>query len=232
MARRSRPGDPRRAVAYLRVSTEDQRLGLDAQRAGIEAWSLRQGVQVTAWYVDAGVSGGSEVGERPALLAALGELRAVGAGVLVVAKRDRVARDVAVAIMIERAVAAAGAALVSADGVGNGAEPADQFMRTIIDAASAYERALIRGRTKAALAAKKAAGFRAGEVPYGFGAGPAGELVVDEGEQAAIATVRELRAAGLSMRAIVVECERRGIVSRAAKPLGLTQVGRIVRAAS
>jgi DNA invertase Pin-like site-specific DNA recombinase len=38
----------------------------------------------------------------------------------------------------------------------------------IMDAAAAYERALIRARTKAALAAKRARGERSGEVPYGF----------------------------------------------------------------
>jgi hypothetical protein len=51
---------------------------------------------------------------------ALGELRALGAGVLVVAKRDRLARDVYVAATIERAVASGGARVVSADGTANG----------------------------------------------------------------------------------------------------------------
>ena len=38
--------DQSRAVAYLRVSTEDQALGPEAQRAAIEVWAARQGVQV------------------------------------------------------------------------------------------------------------------------------------------------------------------------------------------
>lgn len=232
MARRSRPGDPRTAVAYLRVSTDDQRLGLDAQRATIEGWAQREGVSVVAWHVDAGVSGGSELDERPGLVAALGGLRAARAGVLVIAKRDRIARDVAIALMVERAVVSSGAVLTSADGVGNGSEPADQFMRTILDAAAAYERSLIRARTKAALRAKRASGFRAGNVPFGFTADADGKLVPHEGEQAIVATVLELRAAGLSLRAIVAECARAGLVSRSGKPLGITQVGRITRAAS
>lgn len=232
MARRSRPGDPRTAVAYLRVSTDDQRLGLDAQRATIEAWAQREGVSVVAWHVDAGVSGGSELDERAGLVAALGGLRAARAGVLVVGKRDRIARDVAIALMVERAVVSAGATLVSADGIGNGSEPADQFMRTILDAAAAYERSLIRARTKAALRAKRASGYRAGEVPYGFAADATGKLEPHEGEQAVIATVLELRAAGMSLRAIVAECARVGIVSRKGTPLGITQIARILRAAA
>jgi len=51
--RRTRPGNARLAVAYLRVSTEDQKLGPEAQRAAIEPWAAREGVQVAAWHVDA-----------------------------------------------------------------------------------------------------------------------------------------------------------------------------------
>jgi site-specific DNA recombinase len=163
-----RPGNARLAVAYIRVSTDEQRLGPEAQRAAIEAWAAREGIQVAAWRIDQGVSGGSDLGDRPGLVAALGELRALGAGLLVVAKRDRLARDVYVASTIERAVAQGGARVTSADGTANGDTPADAFMRTVIDGAAAYERALIRARTKAALAAKRARGERSGEVPYGM----------------------------------------------------------------
>lgn len=229
--KRARPGDPKKAVGYLRVSTDDQRLGPEAQRASIEAWAAREGVEIVAWHVDQGVSGGSELDDRPGLVAALGELRASKAGVLVVAKRDRLARDVAVAALIERAVGASGAKLTSADGVGNGDSPADAFMRSIIDAAAAYERALIRARTKAALSALKARGCRAGEIPFGFTAAEDGRLSEDAGEQRVIAAVASLRADGFSLRAIVAELERRGVLSRRGKPLQLTQIARIARAA-
>jgi hypothetical protein len=46
-----------------------------------------------------------------------------------VAKRDRIARDVLLAGDIERAVEKAGARVVSASGEGNGDSPADVFMR-------------------------------------------------------------------------------------------------------
>lgn len=228
--RRSRPGNPRLAIGYLRVSTEDQRLGPEAQRAAIEAWATREGVTVVAWHLDAGVSGGADLADRPALVAALGSLRAERAGVLVIAKRDRLARDIAVAAMIERATATAGARVVSADGTANGDTPADAFMRAILDGAAAYERALIRARTKSALAAKRARGERAGTVPYGYTADAAGRLTPNAAEQAVIGAVRELRAAGLSLRAVVAVLASRGLVSRAQKPLALAQVARIARA--
>lgn len=230
-ARRPRSGSPLLAVAYLRVSTDAQQLGPEAQRAAIEAWAAREGVRVASWHVDQGVSGGAELEQRPALVAALADLRANRAGVLVVAKRDRLARDVYVATTIERAAAQTGARVACADGAGNGDSPTDAFMRTIVDGAAAYERALIRARTKAALSAKRARGERAGEVPYGFTADAAGKLAPNEAERAVIAQVRELRAAGLPLRAVVAQAAALGLVSRAGRPLALTQVARILRAA-
>jgi DNA invertase Pin-like site-specific DNA recombinase len=224
-----RAGNAKVAVGYVRVSTEDQRLGPEAQRAAIEAWAAREGVSLAAWHVDQGISGGSDLGDRPALVAALGELRALGAGVLVVAKRDRLARDVYVAATIERAVAQGGARVVTADGTANGDTPADAFMRTILDGAAAYERALIRARTKAALGAKAARGERTGEVAYGYHLAADGiRIEADEAEQAVLAAVRELRAAGLSHRAIVQALADRGLVSRSGRAFGQTQIARML----
>ena len=62
--RRSRP-DMRVAVAYLRVSTSEQHLGPEAQRAAIEAWAARENITVVAWHTDHGVSGRSDIDDRP-----------------------------------------------------------------------------------------------------------------------------------------------------------------------
>ncbi|MBK7398982.1 MAG: recombinase family protein [Myxococcales bacterium] len=226
MARRTH--DPKTAVAYLRVSTDEQHLGPEAQRAAIESWAAREGVSVVAGHVDQGISGAAGLDARPALVAALASLRANSAGLLMVAKRDRLARDVVVAATIERAAAGAGARVVSADGTANGGTDADAFMRTILDGAAQYERALIRSRTRAALAAKKAKGERVGTVPYGFRLAADGvSLEADEAEQGVIAVVRDLRAAGLSVRATVAALASKGLVSRKGTPFGVTQVQRI-----
>ena len=226
-----RAGNSTVAVAYIRVSTDDQKLGPEAQRAAIEVWAARERVTVAAWCTDAGVSGGSDLADRPGLVQAIAELKASQAGVLVIAKRDRLARDVYVAATIERAIAGCGARVACADGVANGDTPADAFLRTILDGAAEYERALIRARTRAALAAKKAKGERAGELAYGYRLAADGVRVeVDAAEQAVIARVRELRTSGLTLRGIVAELARAGTFSRAGRPLGLTQVARLVRA--
>jgi len=222
--------DTRRAVAYLRVSTDRQELGPEAQRASIASWAAREGVLVVAWHSES-VSGAAPLDARPALLAAIDALSTDGAGVLVVARRDRLARDVVVSAMIERLAARKGATVASADGTGNGTGPEAEMMRGVLAVFAQYERQIIRGRTKAALGAKRARGERAGTVPYGYAADLAGVLSPDAGERAVQARVRELRAAGATLRAVVATLEREGIVSRSGRRLELAQVARIARAA-
>lgn len=230
MTRRAKPGDPARAIAYLRVSTDEQRLGPQAQRADIERWAAQERVAVLQWFVDEGVSGGNELEQRPGLLAAIKALQPERAGVLAIAKRDRLARDVVVAATIDRAVRGQGARVLCADGTGNGDGPTEEFLRTILDGAAAYERALIRQRTKAALAVKSARGERVGgRVRYGYDVDEKGRLVPREDEQKMIARVKELRAAGRSFRGIVADLAVEGWRSRVGKRFQLGQVQKIIR---
>jgi len=130
MSKRARTGNPLLAVATIRVSKDSQQLGPEAQRASIEVWAAREGVQVVSWHVDQGVCSVTPIDQRPGLVAALAALREHGAGVLVVAKRDRIARDVVLTATVERAAGALGARVVSAAGEGStGDSPADAMMR-------------------------------------------------------------------------------------------------------
>lgn len=232
MPRRTCPaGNHRVAVAYIRVSTDDQHLGPEAQRAAMEAWAGREGVSIVEWFADQGVSGASELDARPGLAGAVAALRARGAGLLVVARRDRLARDTVVAGLIERAVSQAGARIVAADGAGNGSSPADQFMRTVLDGAAAYERSLIRARTSAALQAKRARGERAGTTPWGYRSAPDGRLVADEAERAITLRAQELLTSGLTHRAIVAQLALEGVRGRRGRPLAKGQVQRLLTVA-
>lgn len=218
------------AVAYLRVSTDEQHLGPEAQRAAVEAWAARAGVVIVAWHSDTGVSGAAAIADRPGLLSALADLRAHNAGVLVTAKRDRLARDVMAAAMIERMATDAGARIVSAAGEGTESDdPSARLMRHMVDAFAEYERAIIAARTRAALSVKRTRGESTGEAPYGMRAGEGGRLVADEGEQSVIARVRAARAGGLTVRAIAAELSAAGIVSRGGKAHSASSVGVLVQ---
>lgn len=231
MPRNARPGSPLVAVGYLRCSTSEQHLSPDAQRAQIEAFAAREGIQIVAWHSDIGVSGGADVTQRPALLSALSDLRVHGAGTLLVLRRDRLARDAYIALSIERAAAAAGARILTADGAGNGDDPSAVLLRGMLDLFASHERAMIKARTRAALQTKKARGECVGECPYGYSVDSEGKLIPNAGEQKVIALVKGYRAQGVPFRAIVKELERAGLTSRAGKAYGLAQVASLARAA-
>lgn len=205
---------PNVAVAYLRVSTDEQTLGMEAQRAAITAWAERQGVQVAAWLEDLGVSGGAELEDRPGLLAALEAVKTHGAGVLVAAKADRVARDVYVAELVKRHLKAAGAALALVEGI-SGTDPFSEMAATVMDAAARLERRLIGARTSAALKAKRAKGERVGTVPYGYRVAADGiHLEPHPEEHPALLRLLELRRAGLGGRRIAATLTAEGFQSR------------------
>src|SRR6476469_878208 len=102
MAVKQRNSSVVRVVGYIRVSTEDQSLGPEAQRVALERWCAAQGAELAVCHEDVGISGGVDLDKRPGLLAALDSLRTLRADVLLVAKRDRLARDVLVSAMVER----------------------------------------------------------------------------------------------------------------------------------
>jgi DNA invertase Pin-like site-specific DNA recombinase len=220
------------AIGYLRVSTEDQALGLEAQAQALAAYAASQGLQLAALYIDRGVSGAAPIDARTGLLGALAGLQTLKAGKLLVAKRDRVARDAGIAIAIDRAVTRLGAALVSADGAGNGDTATDALMRTILSGMAEYERSMIAARTKAALQAKRARGEKTGGyAPYGYRTEGLGLAPVPE-EQETIALALALRADGLSQRAVGEELAARGRLSRVGRPFSPVQVGRMLHRAA
>jgi DNA invertase Pin-like site-specific DNA recombinase len=220
--------NPKLAVGYCRVSTADQANGLAAQRDAIERWALTQGVTIVAWFLDEGVSGGAPLDERLGLMDALAALKLHNAGKLLCARRDRVARDVSLAAAIEKLCREASATIVTADGIDASDSPEAALVRTILDAMSAYERALIKARTRAALRVKKAKGERVGSVPFGFATDGGGRLVLCEREQTALVRMRELAAKGSSQRTIC-----RVLTVEGHKPRGMrwnvTTVSRVLR---
>ena len=203
------------AIIYTRVSTNDQAesgAGLAAQSAACATYAAKAGLTVIGTFTDAAISGAAGIEDRPGLMAAVAGLRRGDA--LVIAKRDRLGRDQMAVLMIEKAVSRKGATIVSADGIGNGDDAGSVFMRQVVDAAAVYERNLIKARTKAALAAKRKAGERTGEVPFGWRLDDAGRLIEDAAEQTVLTKIMACRAAGLSLRKIAAILTEAGIVTK------------------
>jgi DNA invertase Pin-like site-specific DNA recombinase len=175
MARRTRrpqPADPTHVVIYRRVSTTEQAdsgLGLDAQLESIEKFVEARGWTVVASYQDEGVSGTADADGRPGLAAALADIDERRAATLVVAKTDRLARDLHMLLGLLKHVDAAEASVVAVDGTIDTTTPMGKCMTSVAGAFAALERDLIAARTREALAAKKRAGDRLGR-PVQLGA--------------------------------------------------------------
>src|SRR5947207_13714801 len=141
------------AVAYYRVSTSRQgksALGIEAQKAAIQRFAEAEGIELVGEHVEVETGKGSDaLDRRPGLAAALAQARKAKCPVLV-AKLDRLSRDV----HFISGLRAHKLPFVVAE-LGSDADP---FMLHLYAALAEKERALISARTKAALAANKAPG--------------------------------------------------------------------------
>jgi DNA invertase Pin-like site-specific DNA recombinase len=190
----------RRFVAYLRVSTDKQGasgLGLEGQRAAVAQHVASVGGRIVAELVE--VESGRK-SDRPQLAAALATCRKQRA-VLVIAKLDRLARNVAfVSGLME-----SGVEFVAAD-----MPTVNRLTIHILAAVAEEEARMISARTKAALAAAKARGVKLGGKRANAGVlrphvalGAAASAAVRAEKAAAMAqdlapVIQELRAGGVS----------------------------------
>jgi DNA invertase Pin-like site-specific DNA recombinase len=145
------------AIGYVRVSTVGQGrsgLGLEAQRTAIARFADAEGLDVTRVYEEIETGAGADALERrPQLAAALKAARKAKVPVLV-AKLDRLSRDVhfvsgLMAHQVEFIVCELG-------------RQSDPFVLHLYAALAEKERSMISARTKLALVAAKARGQKLG----------------------------------------------------------------------
>jgi DNA invertase Pin-like site-specific DNA recombinase len=178
----------REAIAYYRVSTERQKrsgLGIEAQRAAVERFAEAECIPLVAEFVEAESGKGADALDRRPQLAAGLALAKQRKCHVVVAKLDRLSRDVAFisGLMAQRVpfiVAELGA-------------DADPFMLHLYAALAEKERRLISDRTRAALAQRMAQGAQLGNRSN---AADAAALEADRLAAAVLPIVETLRAQG------------------------------------
>jgi DNA invertase Pin-like site-specific DNA recombinase len=145
------------AVGYVRVSTSGQArsgLGLEAQRKAIDDFAKQEGFTINHWFTEAESGAGSDALEkRPKLSEAITQARKVR-GPVVVAKLDRLSRDVhfisgLMAHRVEFIVTDLG-------------RQSDPFVLHLYAALAEKERHMISERTKAGLQAAKRRGTKLG----------------------------------------------------------------------
>jgi DNA invertase Pin-like site-specific DNA recombinase len=199
------------AIAYYRVSTARQGrsgLGIEAQRDAVTRFAAAEEFELIGEFIEVETGKGADaLDRRPQLAAALATERAERCPVIV-AKLDRLSRDVAfvAGLMAEKVP------FIVAE-LGRDADP---FMLHLYAALAEKERRLISERTRAALAARKAQGARLGNLRNARQAAALGREVLTEGADAFAANVmpviESLRASGVAdLRGLASALNNRGI---------------------
>jgi DNA invertase Pin-like site-specific DNA recombinase len=204
------------AIGYIRVSTNSQAVegvGLDVQKARIEAWCTGHGYTLRGLHADEGLSGG-RADNRPGLSAAVSQACHMG-GVLVVFSLTRLARSTKDAIEISDELHEANADLVSLSENIDTTTAAGKMVFRMLAVLAEFERDLVGERTAAALAHKKALGQRVGTLPYGYTIDDDGKTLVREPQEyESIRLILNMRSAGSTLRQIRDELGDRCIANR------------------
>lgn len=196
--------DSGKVIGYIRVSTADQELGAESQRAGLVKWCEQNGKELVEVHEDLGVSGSTPLSKRPGLLGAVAAMEVFGCSVLLAYRRDRYARDTLIRAGLDQMVRVKlGASIRTVQGDFEEVTPENKMMGTIVDAFAEYELAMIRLRTKAAMRIKKERGEVVGEIEFGYreaardGEGKVRMVEPDPEEQATLAAIRKYVEEGL-----------------------------------
>lgn len=139
-------------VAYYRVSTRKQGLGLDAQQTTVQEYIKNHGGNCIAEYSEKESGKGSNVKNRTALWNAIDECKRTGA-TLILAKLDRLARDV----VFTMSICNSGINIVFCD-----LPQINTMVLGIFATVAQYERELCSDRTRKALAERKRQGVALG----------------------------------------------------------------------
>lgn len=218
-------------VAYYRVSTRKQGstgLGLEAQKTAVKAFiQARGGIEVPPSFTE--VESGKN-NSRPELRKAINQCKAVGA-TLLIAKLDRLSRNVSFIFDLKAELEAAGVEFIACD-----MPEANTLTLGVMASMAQHEREIISKRTKAGLQEAKKRGVKLGSP----------ENLTDEARAKAHRTISEqakahtgtrhafhfmqpLKAEGLSYAAIADRLNAEGYRTRTGKEFHAAQVHRIFK---
>lgn len=206
-------------VAYCRVSTDGQvgedKFGIEAQKEQIMEYCSRNDMQISAWYIDEGVSGAKE--ERPEfdkILFSDGEVENPPVEAVVVAKSDRVARDINIYYYYKMLLRKKDVQLISIS------EDFGQFgvFSNMLEAftlcVAEMERQNITKRTSSGRAVKASkGGYSGGRPPYGYKS-QNGVLTVIDDEADVVREVFAMKNGGATYKQIVEKLNEEGRRSR------------------
>ena len=199
--------DPRRAVLYARVSTDEQAksgYSLAQQMEALKQYTALEGYEVLEEVVDPGQSGASL--ERPGMDRVRDLVAAGGVSVVLAQDRDRFAREPAYHYLLRREFEEQGTKIRALNDRGD-ESPEGELTDGILDQLAKYERAKTAERSRRGKLRKVREGkIVAGHSPaYGFRYNNARDgYEVDEESMAVVKRIfRIIGAEGMSLRGVV-----------------------------
>lgn len=218
-------------VCYIRVSTKRQErsgLSFDAQKAIIEHYAQLDKAEIAAEFIE--TESGKDLENRPILKEAIQYAQA-NKCVLVVAKLDRLSRDVEHIFKIQKQL---GSLFKSCD-----LPTTDALTLSIYAGIAQRERELISIRTRQALQAKKRQGAKLGRLSNltyeGRSAGGAArrnKAKTNQNNQRAIALIRICREKGMSLAEIANHLNSNGFATATGKSFSKATIVRCLKSAS
>jgi DNA invertase Pin-like site-specific DNA recombinase len=199
---------------YCRCSTDrqaDEGESLGTQQRIIDGYALMQGLKLDGLFIERGVSGSKPLAERPEGTRLLGVIEP--GDTIITAKLDRMFRSALDALNVLGQLKDRGVNLhmidLGGDVTGNGIS---KLVFTILSAVAEAERDRIRERISETKRDQRQRNrYLGGTIPFGWRVSDAGDLVEDPDQQRVIGRIQELRGQGLSLRAIAVLLEQRGV---------------------
>ena len=220
----------RNAAIYVRVSTEEQakHWGIQAQRSQCAKYCRENRLSVVQTYEDS-VSGGTSL--RPAFQRMLVDAKQQGYSVIVVAKLDRLARDLYLQIGTIEDLRRGGVEVVSvAEPLGSGDEASNTLVRNMFGSFGQYERDKIKNRLRGGAIEKAKQGkYAGGRPPYGYVQSHK-LLCLSEPQAVIVREIFSLRRRRYSLQDIADELNADGSLTAAGMPWKKSAVYRVLRA--
>lgn len=219
-------------VAYCRVSTDaqagDDKFGLDAQKQKIMEYCAKNDMQISAWYVDEGISGVKE--DRPQFNAILyGEVQNPPVEAVIVYKSDRIARDIKLYFYYMMLLKKKDIELISATepvvddetGLGN-------VYRALMLFVAEQERLNITRRTSGGRAIKSSkGGYAGGRPPFGYRP-VSGALTIVPDEAETVRKIFEMKKSGSTYKEICDKLNAEGKVNRSGTKFSISTIQTIL----
>ena len=219
----------RKAVAYLRVSTDGQvgedRFGIESQRVQITEYAAKNGIEIVDWFIDEGVSGAST--SRPAFDRLLnGEITNPPVEAVIVAKTDRIARDVNIYYYYKAELNKREIEVISTSEDWSAQDKLTALiLENFLAVAATLERENICRRTSGGRRVKAAkGGYSGGRPPYGYRADTRTLVVVPDEAEVVRTIFRMKDGEGQTYKAICEHLNALGKTNRSGTKFSISTV--------